>query len=239
MENFNSLQNICVSVFQNVAGSISVFIVPLFLMKIVFHNIIGEGHKSFEILKGTIIYFCLVLAFPMILEILFSIPESFLPKLSNITSFTSTEQEWSGVNLIPFAIDRLFEALLAVLYWVSYYLHIFFMMIMCSMAPIIFLTSTLLGLGIGIEIFLGLLIISSSWPLIWYGFDQIHLELVKSQSDEFAKMCLELLITLLKGLAPVSFAALAVKSPAGRAITQTARFASGAVQRYAMKGNKK
>lgn len=73
---------------------------------------------------------------------------------------------------------------------------------------------------------MGLLIVGSSWPIIWFGFDQVHASLVNAQSDAFGAKCLELLITLFKGLAPVSFASLAVKSPAGRAISQAA---SGAI----------
>src|SRR5690606_25339834 len=97
------------------------------------------------------------------------------------------------------------------LYWVVYYLHVFFMLLMCSMAPIVFLLSALLGIGLGLEIFMGLLIVGSSWPIIWYGFDQVHASLVNAQTDAFGAKCLELLITLFKGLAPVSFASLAVK----------------------------
>jgi hypothetical protein len=120
-------------------------------------------------------------------------------------------------------VDRVLEVLLAGLYWVAYYLHIFFMIVMCSMAPIVFLSSTLLGMGLGLEIFFGLLIVGSSWPIIWYGFDQVHAHLVSAQTDQFGAKCLELLLTIFKGIAPVAFASVAIKSPPGRVLTSVAQ----------------
>lgn len=225
MESFSGLHNICVKVFEAVAGTTTVFILPLFLGRVVFSNIMGDGSKAFTALKGALIYFVLIAAFPLIVEVLFSIPEAYLPKFDSMAALTDGAPGWE-LSSIPFSLDRIIEVILAGLYWVVYYLHVFFMLLMCSMAPIVFLLSTLLGVGLGLEIFMGLLIVGSSWPIIWYGFDQVHASLVSAQTDAFGAKCLELLVTLFKGLAPVSFASLAVKSPAGRAISQAA---SGAI----------
>ncbi|MFP5519664.1 MAG: hypothetical protein ACLGGX_07150 [Bdellovibrionia bacterium] len=235
MESYSSLHQICVQVFEAVSKTTTIFILPLFMMRIVFSNILGEGTKVFGILKGTIIYFCLVAAFPLIIEVLFSIPESYLPKYNSLAALTNDAPEWSSSSIIPFAVDRILEVLLAGLYWIAYYLHIFFMIVMCSMAPIVFLSSTLLGLGLGLEIFLGLLIVGSSWPIIWYGFDQVHTHLVTAQTDEFGAKCLELLLTLFKGLSPVAFASIAIKSPPGRAITSAANASIASGKWAAMK----
>lgn len=235
MESYSSLHQICVQVFEAVSKTTTIFILPLFMMRIVFSNILGEGTKVFGILKGTIIYFCLVAAFPLIIEVLFSIPESYLPKYNSMASLTNDAPEWSSASIIPFAVDRVLEVLLAGLYWIAYYLHIFFMIVMCSMAPIVFLSSTLLGLGLGLEVFLGLLIVGSSWPIIWYGFDQVHTHLVTAQTDEFGAKCLELLLTLFKGLSPVAFASIAIKSPPGRAITSAANASIASGKWAAMK----
>lgn len=197
------------------------------MFRIVFSNLLGEGTKIFSIVKGAIIYFCLAAAFPMILDTLFSIPESYLPKMSTLSAISGDSSEWSSSSLIPYAVDRVLEVLLAGLYWIAYYLHIFFMIVMCSMAPIVFLSSTLLGLGLGLEIFLGLLIAGSSWPIIWYGFDQVHSHLTSAQTDEFGAKCLELLLTIFKGIAPVAFASIAIKSPPGKAITSAAQLSIG------------
>lgn len=225
MESFSELHNICVRVFEAVAGTTTVFILPLFLGRVVFSNIMGDGSKAFTALKGALIYFVLIAAFPLIVEVLFSIPEAYLPKFDSMAALTDGAPGWE-LSSIPFSLDRIIEVILAGLYWVVYYLHVFFMLLMCSMAPIVFLLSALLGVGLGLEIFMGLLIVGSSWPIIWYGFDQVHASLVSAQTDAFGAKCLELLVTLFKGLAPVSFASLAVKSPAGRAISQAA---SGAI----------
>lgn len=225
MENYSDLHRICVQVFEVVSRTTTIFVLPLFMMRIVSSNVLGEGSKAFQVLRSVIVYFCLIAAFPFIIELLFSIPESYLPKMNTLGAFAENSPEWNSVSVIPFAVDRILEVLLAGLYWLAYYLHIFFMIVMCSMAPIVILSSTMLGLGLGLEIFMGLLIVGSSWPIIWYGFDQVHSSLVRAQTDEFGAKCLELLLTFFKGLSPIAFAAIAIKSPPGKAISRAAQAA--------------
>lgn len=237
MTQYNDLQNICVQVFGTVSGVTSILLLPLFMTRIIFSNVLGEGGKVFQILKGAVIYFILIAGFPLILDLLFSIPESFLPIYKGPSVFKPNQPAEIGLSTIPFMLDTILEILLATLYWIVYYLHLFFMVLMCSMAPIVFLTSALLGIGMGIEVFIGLMIVGSSWPVIWYGFDQVHVSLVMKNSDGFGMKCLELLITILKGIAPASFALLAVKSPMGKAVTQMAK-ASVSSTRWIMKSPK-
>lgn len=226
MESFSDLHRVCLSVFDSVARTTSVFILPLFVGRIVFSNILAEGSKAFVTLKSTVIYFCLIAGFPIIMEILFSIPDTYLPRFQSLSGFMENSPE-SIESMIPFTLDRILEVLIASLYWLAFYLHIFFMLMMCSMAPVVFLTSTLLGVGLGLEIFLGLLIAGSSWPIIWFGFDQVHTTLAESQIDAFGAKCLELLLTLFKGLSPIAFATVAIKSPAGQVIARATHGAIG------------
>lgn len=223
MESFSALHATCLSVFNEVAKMTAIFILPLFLGRIVFSSVVGEGSQAFSTIKSVVIYFCLIAGFPLILDVLFSIPEAYLPTISSFNAANDSAPALGDSTVLPFLLDRIVEVLLAGIYWIVYYLHIFFMLVMCSMAPIVFLTSTLLGVGLGIEIFLGLMIIGSSWPIIWYGFDQVHTALVSTQTDSFGAKWLEFLITLFKGLAPVAFASIAVKSPAGQIVSKAAQ----------------
>jgi hypothetical protein len=225
-----------VKVFTEISKTTNFFVLPLFMARVVFSSVMGEGSEALKALKGVVIYFVLVAGFSNILELLFSIPESFLPKFQNFEAIQSGYSKTSGFGLIPFAVDHILEVLLAGLYWVAYYLHVFFMIIMASMAPIVFVTSTLLGVGLGIEIFFGLLIIGSSWPIIWHGFDQVHQLFQAAGADEFGMKCLELIVTLLKGVCPVVFAALAVKSPAGQAVMKGAQMTGGRAMSLGEKG---
>lgn len=219
MGNFAEIQVLCIKIFQEVAQTCSVLVLPLFLGRIVFSNVVGSGEQILSSLKGAVLYFVLIAGFPFVLEILFSIPESYLPKWGELTS----NSDFEGVSVIPFALDQVLEVLLAGLYWVAYYLHVFFMLIMSSMAPVIFLMTTILGAGIGLEIFFGLLIVGSSWPIVWRGFDLVHAQMISQQSDAFAAKCLEVLVTLFKGISPVALAATAVKSSAGKVVTKAAQ----------------
>lgn len=231
MTSYAEMEKISELVFSEVARAINILILPLFMGKIVFSNIIAEGDKAFSALKSVLIYFLLISLFPYVLNLLFAIPDSFMPKSTAPLASTNLISDSTVSGMIPLAVDRVLELLLAALYWMSFHLHIFFMLIMCSMAPLIFLTSTILGIGMGIEIFMGLLIIGSSWPIIWHGFDQVHGLLASVQEDQFGSRCLELMITVLKGISPLTFALTAIKSPAGKMITQSVRFTSSGVNK--------
>jgi hypothetical protein len=232
VENFSEINKACVLVFNSVASATSWFVLPLFMLKVVGSSLLGEGIKAFQFLKGTLTYFLLIAAFPFILEILFLIPETLLPNAQSLFGASTSSPSWDSVSIIPYVVDRTLDVVLALLYWIAYYLHIFFMLIMCSMAPVVFLTSTILGIGLGMEVFLGLLIVGSSWPFIWFGFDQVNLVMSSGQQDSFGLRCLELLLTLFKAVSPILFAGLVVKSPAGQAVTSAVNAAKGGVWSY-------
>ncbi|MGE3760576.1 MAG: hypothetical protein AB7H97_22620 [Pseudobdellovibrionaceae bacterium] len=228
MENLSSLQNVCFHVFEVVSKTTSIFVLPAFVAQVAFSNVLGEGVKSLDLLKRTTVYFLLIAGFPLFLQVLFAIPESFLPKYDSMNDFLEGAGDAGIAGIIPFALDRILEVILAGLYWIVYYLHIFIMLLLCSMAPIVFLSSTLLGMGLGLDVFLGLMIAVSSWPIIWFGFDVVHERLAFGQNDAFGAKCLELIVTLMKGLGPVGFAILTVKGPVGKAASKLAKAALGA-----------
>ena len=232
MENFSEINKACALVFESVASATSWFVLPLFMLKVVGSSLLGEGIKAFQFLKGTLTYFLLVAAFPFILEVLFLIPESLLPNAQSLFVARDSSPSWDSVSIIPYVVDRTLDVVLALLYWIAYYLHIFFMLIMCSMAPVVFLTSTILGIGLGMEVFLGLLIVGSSWPFLWFGFDQVNLIMSSGNQDSFGLRCLELLLTLFKAVSPILFAGLVVKSPAGQAVTSAVSAAKGGMWSY-------
>ncbi len=225
MENLTNLQQICMEVFNSVSSATTVFLLPLTLGRIVYSNSIGEGQKAFETIKGLAVYFIATVAYPYLLEILFSIPDAFLPKSQSFSQISDSASEINLLNVLPSSLDIISNVVLSALYWIVYYLHVFFMILMSSMAPVVFMLGSILGIGLGLEIFMGLLVIGSTWPIIWYGFDQVYIALVSRQDDSFGSKCLEILITLFKGLAPITFASLAMKSPAGQAIAGASKMA--------------
>lgn len=234
MENLSGLQTLCIEVFKSVSDATTVFILPLTMGRIVYTNSLGNGHKALETLKGLAVYFIATLAFPYLIDILFSIPESFLPKTQSLTNIGNQISETNILNVIPSTLDIITNVILSSLYWIGYYLHVFFMLLMCSMAPLVFMLGSILGIGIGIEIFMGLLVIGSSWPIIWFGFDQVHAMLMQQQDDSFGSKCLEIIVTLFKGLGPLTFAGLAIKSPAGKAVSTAAQAAIGGIKGVAL-----
>ena len=122
------------------------------------------------------------------------------------------------------------EYVLAIVYWAVLVLHLLVMILMTSMAPIVFLLSCVLNVGVSVRIFFGLMIVSSCWPVMWYGFDQALLVMDKVVPDTFGKLVLELVVTLIKGIGPASLAYMSLNSGPGKAIVSSASkgFSAGA-----------
>lgn len=222
----NDISSLCVLVFDSVKGPATLFVLPLFLVRVSLATAVGSGHQAFMAMKGAITYFILISAFPFILELLFSIPESFKPDIGQIL----TETHATLLTAMPLLLDRILGIVVSGLYWIAFYLHYVFMIFMSGIAPLVFLLGSLLGIGLGLEIFLGLLIMGSSWPIIWFGFDKVHIALMQVTENDFGRVCLEILITFFKGVAPLMFASFVMKSPVGQAI-------GGAVKSAAATGN--
>ncbi|HPI40507.1 MAG TPA: hypothetical protein PLJ21_06860 [Pseudobdellovibrionaceae bacterium] len=227
-------------IFEGVAVPTSWFVLPLFLIRTFYAQISGDSGEIRAALKGVLLYFLLIASFGVILDLILQIPQSFLPDFSSnvVTNKidTLTQNETSKFEAIfkssPQILIYIMEGLLAILYWAMMTLHILVMILLSSMAPIIFLLSCVLNIGVPVRIFFGLIIMSSTWPVMWYGFDQGFTFIEKVIPDQFGKIVLELLITIIKGIGPLSLAYMSLSSGPGKAITSAAAkglgFASGA-----------
>ena len=218
------LTALCTKAFNEVTHYTHIFVLGLFLIKATTSTLSGCDLKS--ALRGSVVYFLLTLSFPFVLEILFEIPQAFLPNFSyDYSSEIQQKSETPNVNAtasMPKFISYPLEVVLASLYWVAVFFHVLFMAIMSAMAPIVFLCACLLGIGLGINLFFGLIIIASSWPVMWYAFDQLNEWFIASGTTSFGHAIVELIIILLKGIGPLGLAYTSLQSGPGKSVISSA-----------------
>lgn len=225
-------------IFEGVAKPVSWFVVPLFLIRVGYGQLSGDSSEIRAAIKGVILYFVLIVSFGVILDVLLELPQSFIPEISSHNMADKTEaltkQEignfFTTWKSIPETLAILMEYILAIIYWAVLVLHLLVMILMTSMAPIVFLLSCVLNVGVSVRIFFGLMIVSSCWPVMWYGFDQALLVMDKVVPDTFGKLVLELVVTLIKGIGSASLAYMSLNSGPGKAIVSSASkgFSAGA-----------
>lgn len=230
MFSIHDLYTVCMKIFEGVAVPTSWFVLPLFMVRAFNGQISGDSAEIRSAVKGVILYFVLLMSFGVILDLLLQIPQSFIPDISTKEILAKSEslskQEISKFDLIlktsPEVLTYILECVLAVVYWAMLILHVLVMILMTAMAPIIFLLACVLNIGIPIRIFFGLIIMSSCWPAMWYGFDQAYAFIQNIIPNEFGQLVLELIITFIKGIGPAAVAYMSLSSGPGKAIVGAA-----------------
>lgn len=229
------LYDICMKIFEGVAVPTSWFVLPLFLVRVLNGQIAGDASEIRSAIKGLLLYFVLLVSFGFILDILLQIPQSFIPEVSATDIVNKTQALYKSESgaieflskSIPDIVLFIVEALLALLYWAVLILHILVTIFLSALAPIIFLLACVLNIGIPVRLFFGLLIMSSCWPAMWYGFDKALPFIDKVIPNEFGKFVLELVVTLIKGIGPAAVAYMSLNSGPGKAVVGATEKAAG------------
>lgn len=240
------LYNICMKIFEGVAVPASWFVLPLFLVRVLNGQIAGDASEIRSAIKGLLLYFVLLVSFGFVLDILLQIPQSFIPEVSATEIINKTQALYKSesrtveflAKSIPDIVLFFVESLLAVLYWAVLILHILVTIFLSALAPIIFLLACVLNVGIPVRLFFGLLIMSSCWPAMWYGFDKALPFIDKVIPNEFGKFVLELVVTLIKGIGPAAVAYMSLNSGPGKAVVAATEKLSGAAGKMGLKVGK-
>ena len=140
-------------IFEGVAKPVSWFVVPLFLIRVGYGQLSGDSSEIRGAIKGVILYFVLIVSFGVILDVLLELPQSFIPEISSHNMADKTEaltkQEignfFTTWKSIPETLAILMDYILAIIYWAVLVLHLLVMILMTSMAPIVFLLSCVLN----------------------------------------------------------------------------------------------
>lgn len=216
-------------IFKGVEHVTTLFVLPLFLVRIAFAQAMGDGEEIKNSVKGVIVYFVLVASFPSIMAVILEIPNSFftetiIPSVKQSFSRYSDNDPSSVIagavfGIAPKTVVFFMEAVSAVLFWIVWALQALISIFLTAIAPVVFLLTCLLGIGISNKIFFGLLVMTSTWPLAWYGFDQALHYIFQIVENSFGRSCIEIITLVFKGFVPLLTGYLAVNSGPGRLIT--------------------
>jgi hypothetical protein len=215
------INKLCMTIFKGAEESCTYFVVPLALSRIVYATVSGDdGSTIKETLKGVLLYFILIYGFEYVLDILLQIPQAFLPNFSYDVLANGSERSRdlgvAEVSYLPRLLEYGINTVLGLLFWCAVFFHVLFMSIMCGMAPIVFLLGGVLGIGFGIRVFFGLLVVSSSWPVMWAAFDQLGQYLSAKGRGDFGDYVIEGVTLALKAIGPLVMGYASANSGVGR-----------------------
>lgn len=220
------IQELCMMIFRESEKACTLFLVPLALSRIIYASVSGDdGDTIKETIKGVLVYLVLIYGFEYVLEVLLEIPQAFLPSFSydalTTEKTSAAASEPVPLGSLPTYLEYFINVVLSGLFWCAVFLHVLFMALMCGMAPIVFILGGVLGIGFGIKVFFGLLVVASSWPILWGAFDQVsHYLRVKGRGD-FGDYVVEGLTLLLKAVGPLVLGYSSANSSAGRFAVST------------------
>ena len=234
VSNPSELSSVCFKIFSNVREICLFFVLPIFLLRVTYLNLVGSESNSFiAALKGLVLFFVLCFTFDYVLELLFEIPQAFMPDFSyeriigqKVPERPGFEVESGYFDQVPTFLRWIGEVVIAFLFHAATSIHMLFMMVMSGLAPLVFLLATQLGIGIGVKLFFGLMILSSSWPIIWYGFDELSTWYAQYSTGGFDEIVFEILVYLLKIIGPFGLAIGAMESGPGSSVVSATRMAT-------------
>lgn len=212
--------------FEATANVTSIFVVPVCLARIAFLNVSGSVSQGYSsVIKGVVLYFVLIFGFRHILEILLALPEHFTPQFSGKAlkdGMDNTNNVTAAAVLVPNILTWILESSTAVIYHAATVFHFLMTVILSAMAPIVFLLGCLLGIGLGIKVFSGLLVMVSAWPIVFSACDALHnLSPALQSMGGLSGLVSELVISFFKLAGPLAIAFFSLSSSAGQAVTTT------------------
>lgn len=210
---------IAIGLFNKCAALTTAFVVPMALIRVAYANVTGgEGRAYTEVFKGVVLYFILIHTFEPLLGILLDLPEAFgLSRLNPEPPVHGARAQ--SETMLPSAVLWTLESVASVIYYVAVFLNYAFTVIMSAIAPIMFLLGALFGIGFGVTAFMSLLIVVSSWPIVWVACDQLHTSMKPLTDSGLGALVFEIVILTLKTVAPLTLAYFgAVSSPVGRSL---------------------
>tara|TARA_B100001248_G_C27397386_1_gene466607 strand:+ start:3283 stop:4434 length:1152 start_codon:yes stop_codon:yes gene_type:complete len=194
--------------FNTVGKYTSFFLLPLYLVRAFYFSVSGASPNEVgRLLKSVVLYFMLFYSFSYVLEIILSLPEV----IDKEISIHNEAYRESDISFIPYAIRQLLGTITAMLFDLGKVVFSIFILIMSGIAPIVFLLGSILNIGIGLKLFFGLIVIASTWPIMWWALDYMFFYMAKGESGLFV-LVLDLFISFLKVAAPFSLGLMAMNS---------------------------
>ena len=209
--------------FEQCSSGTNLFVLPLFLIRVSYANVSGGAASEYtQAVKGVVLYLILIFGFGPILQILLSLPEAFLPNL-DLNALGQARPTGTGeiatLSAVPSVLMWSLESIVACLFYVALFLNFAFAIVLSSIAPVVFLLGALLGIGFGLRTFFGLLIVVSSWPIVWAACNSLSSLMLPIAGGELGGVVFEIAVTLLKIAGPLAIAYFGMSSAPGQGVT--------------------
>jgi hypothetical protein len=215
LENTDKLFEICMGLFVESRKLTLFFVLPLFMIKITWLNVSGGSQAEYTgVLKGLITFFVLAYSFEYVLEIVLELPRVLSPRSAPASG--GGDDGW--FDWAPDAFKWILGSLGIVFYHIAHLIQFVFLVLLASLAPIVFLLSSILNVGFGNKVFFGLLLVSGCWPIVWASFDQVSFLLAKMEISSTGWAISEVLMSFMKALGPLGIAVAALSSEVGGSV---------------------
>jgi hypothetical protein len=221
LDNTEQLLKICIGIFNQSKDLSLLFVLPLFIARVAWMNVSGAARQEYTgALKGLLAFFVLTYSFEYVLDVILQIPQALNPGFRSIAD----RAKGSDSSWVPDLLRWMLESLGLIFFHIAHLIQFVFLVLLCSLAPIVFLLGSVLGVGLGVKIFYGLLLVTACWPIVWVSFDQVGALIAKMDISWLGYTLSEILVNVMKAFGPIGLAIAAFSSEVGNTIRQGAKF---------------
>ncbi len=220
----NGTSDIAVMLFTETSRITNILAPIFFLAKTVYSNVLGSTDDHIENVKSMLTYFVIIKGMEFLLPYILDYPIQLHEYMANINGGDldrmvsnsiegiSTGMSWyiKSLNFITEVVYVIGEAFMNLAFY-----------LLAVMGPLIILLSVMAGLGVGIKLYISVLFICASWPIIFAALDLFTVKFLMENKGIMALMG-GLLAATMKILGPMGLLATALKSPVmGKAVGAT------------------
>lgn len=190
-----------IGIFQTTANLAMIFLIPFILLKAKQIILTGTSADFFELFKGILGFFLLIFSFEYIIEaIIMILDEYYIETIIDARSFSGKEVEASST---PWVLTKFIKTASITIYWLAAVLQLLVLGLLAALAPLFFLSSCVLRIGIGVSAFLTLFLISAVWPIVWGSFSSYASFVVIDNGNSYLGYISELTLQLMKLGTPI------------------------------------
>lgn len=215
LENTETIIQICKGIFEESRGICLYLVGPVFFARIFWLNVSGASSADYsEVIKGLLLFLLLSYGFEYVLDFVFEIPKVLKPTVTNLSQRLDDGSTRWAPDILRWSV----ESLGLIFYYIAHFVQFLFLVLLCSLGPILFLLGCLLGIGFSVKVFFGILLVTACWPIVWVSFDQVGDLIAKLDMSWMGYAMSEVLINLMKAIGPLGLALIAFSSEAGKAV---------------------
>lgn len=235
---FEFTQKMSGEVFRETKSYIILIFPVLFSLRLLYLNMTAATARDYgDLLKGAALFLALLLSYEYLLSLTFDFSRALEGDMSEHARERVLSSQKSPIPTPGLSMIRKTLGLISsILYYLAQGLFVIALIFMSALAPIVFLFGTVLSMPSLIKIFFFLILIGSSWPLMFSVFDRVGGTLMqsdlKSESLIFS-WAIDFLIELFKIIGPLSFCKILLQSPFGSSALSSLSFGARSAGRIA------